>query len=832
MARAKARWGSTIMKSHLLLSAAIGALSLAAGQAYAADAAAAGAAATADVEEVVVFGRGEARQVQTLKARDLEAIAPGTSAVKAIEKLPGVNFQSADAFGSYEWSTRITIRGFNQNQLGFTLDGVPLGDMSYGNFNGLHISRAIASEDVGQVQLAQGAGSLETASTSNLGGTLKFFSRDPSREFGVYVAGTYGSSNTWRGFVRLESGELATGGRGYLSYAEQQADKWKGQGQQNQRQIDFKFVQPIGPATVTAFYDWSQRRENDYQDLSLEMAGRLGLNWDNITGQWAKAVSIADIYQANPAGDCTTNVYPSPIKCVDDAYYDAAGLRDDKLWAVSVASPLGEMLKVNATVYGHTNKGQGVWFTPYVPSPNNGVAGATTDNAPIAVRTTEYNIDRTGVIAGATAELGAHTIRFGGWYENNDFNQARRFYALNRAAPNRNSLEFMTGPFRTQWAYAFNTKTAQGYVEDLWTINEALKVNFGFKALRVENKAQTTFGAPVINGTITSEDGFLPQVGVTYKLDENNEFFADYTENMRAFGSAHTGLSPFATTQAGFDATVGKLKPEASKTGEAGWRFRTSSIQGVAAVYYVKFDNRQIGTSAGAGIIGNPTILANAGSVTSKGFETAATWTITPAWSLFGSYAYNDSTYDNDIRDASGAVTKQIAGKTTVDTPKHLLNAQVAFSQDGWYANLSAHYTSKRFFTYTNDQSVPATTTVDLSAGYRLPDVGLTKGLEVQVNVTNLLDKKYISTIGSNGFGYSGDNQTLLAAAPRQVFVTVRKQFCSARTRPAQAGRVPAGGANGRPLRAGGTIGGLGRSGWEEAGLASSSSEDRSDEQR
>ena len=37
----------------------------------------------------------------------------------------------------------INIRGFNQNQLGFTLDGVPLGDMSYGNTNGLHISRAI-----------------------------------------------------------------------------------------------------------------------------------------------------------------------------------------------------------------------------------------------------------------------------------------------------------------------------------------------------------------------------------------------------------------------------------------------------------------------------------------------------------------------------------------------------------------------------------------------------------------------------------------------------------------------------------------------------------------
>ena len=89
---------------------------------------------------------------------------PGTSPLKSIEKLPGVNFQAADPFGAYEWSTRITVRGFNQNRLGFTLDDVPLGDMTYGNHNGLHISRAIPSELVGRVVLSQGTGSIDTAS--------------------------------------------------------------------------------------------------------------------------------------------------------------------------------------------------------------------------------------------------------------------------------------------------------------------------------------------------------------------------------------------------------------------------------------------------------------------------------------------------------------------------------------------------------------------------------------------------------------------------------------------------------------------------------------------
>lgn len=36
----------------------------------------------------------------------------------------------------------ISLCGFNQNQSGFTPDGVPLGSTTRGNVNGLHVSRA------------------------------------------------------------------------------------------------------------------------------------------------------------------------------------------------------------------------------------------------------------------------------------------------------------------------------------------------------------------------------------------------------------------------------------------------------------------------------------------------------------------------------------------------------------------------------------------------------------------------------------------------------------------------------------------------------------------
>ncbi|MFM8754374.1 MAG: TonB-dependent receptor plug domain-containing protein, partial [Phenylobacterium sp.] len=186
------------MKSALISGASALALLLAASAATAAEDA-------ATIEELIIYGKGESRQVQAISTEEIQRVAPGTSPIKMVQKLPGVNFQSADAFGAYEWSTRISIRAFNQNQLGFTLDGVPLGDMSYGNHNGLHISRAIASEDLAGVELAQGSGALSVASTSTLGGALKFVSRTPSEELGADIAVTAGSREMRRVFLRAET---------------------------------------------------------------------------------------------------------------------------------------------------------------------------------------------------------------------------------------------------------------------------------------------------------------------------------------------------------------------------------------------------------------------------------------------------------------------------------------------------------------------------------------------------------------------------------------------------------------------------------------------------
>jgi iron complex outermembrane receptor protein len=118
-----------------------------------------------DLDAVSVIGSGEARQVQRITRENLDILPPGTSLQKTLNLLPGVNAQSADALGTNEQSMTLSLRGFNSTRLGYTLDGVPLGDGAYNNYNGLTINRALISENMAGAELAVGIGSLGTPSS-------------------------------------------------------------------------------------------------------------------------------------------------------------------------------------------------------------------------------------------------------------------------------------------------------------------------------------------------------------------------------------------------------------------------------------------------------------------------------------------------------------------------------------------------------------------------------------------------------------------------------------------------------------------------------------------
>lgn len=752
--------------------------------AFAQDTLPADAAAVEDAN-IIVFGRGETRQVQEVQSRDIVTLTPGTNALKAIEKLPSVNFQAADPFGNYEWSQRITIRSFSQNQLGFNFDGIPLGDMSYGNHNGLHITRAVSSENIGSVRVSQGAGSIGTQATNALGGTVETFSADPADYLGEHDLGaqgnlTYGSNETWRAFARLAFGSR-DGVRGYVSYGYGSTDKYKGQGTQDQHMGNAKVVIPVGDVTVDGWLSYSDRREQDYQDMSMGMIHRLGWNWDNTFPDYARAIDYASrlndvdrisntggspfpdgLYDYSGARVATGQVYPGNVTSADDAYYDASGLRKDWLGAVGVTTPLGEKASLKIKGYYHNNSGMGLWATPYTQSPNG---------VPMSIRTTEYNMDRIGVFGSVDFALGIQNFTVGGWYENNQFNQARRFYAFaSRTEPGLSFRDYPKNPFATQWEFDFTTDTIQYHVQDRIDLGK-LTVNLGWKGFKVTNEAEAIVQATFPEGKIKAEDWFQPHAGAAFELSSEAEVFAGFTQATRAFASATT-TGPFSTNQVGFDAIKDKLKPETSDTWEAGLRYHNSVFNGVIGAYLVNFHNRLLAVQVGSPIQGFASALQNVGNVRSFGFEAAGNLTLGGGFGLYASYSYTDATYRDDVLNQNGSVAAPVKGKTVVDSPRHMARGEINYERDGAFGRIGVNYMSRRYYTYTNDQSVPGRVIVDATVGYRFTDK-----LELQLNATNLLDKHYVGTIGSGGFGNSGDAQTLLVGAPAQFFATIKAGF-------------------------------------------------------
>ena len=739
----------------------LGATLLATGAAAQSPAPQAAKPAAEELEEIVIYSRGVVRQQQSVSAEQIDYLPAGTSPLKAIEKMPGVNFQSADPFGAYEWSTRIVVRGFNQNQMGFTLDGIPLGDMSYGNHNGLHISRAVPSENVGRVVLSQGSGALGTASTSNLGGTIEFYSADPGADMGARVDLTGGSDAMRRGLIRFDTGSLgAAGPRVSLTVADATAEKWKGAGEQDQRMYNIKIVQPIGEkGSLTAYYNQSERAENDYQDLSFDIIRRRGWEWDNFAPDWNAALRAAV--------SCAASGYSNAVVC-DDAYWNAAGIREDKLGYIALSLPASQSLSFDLKAYVHRNEGQGLWGTPYVPTPGG---------APLSVRTTEYDIDRKGAIATARWTLGTHQLEAGLWIETNDFGQARRFYPEpSLAGPTQQFTDFLAGPLLTQWQYSFDTKTQQYHLQDSINVSDDLRVNIGVKGMKVENTITTVTG-PAKAGTIDVSEAFLPQAGFAYSFADGAEFFGQYARNARAFVSANTA-GPFSTTAAGFQAIKDALQPETSATAELGLRFRASGVEGVLTAYRVSFEDRLLAIQQGPGIVGNPSVLANVGSVTTNGIEMAVNWRPLDHLSWFNSFAWNDSAFDNDY--TTNGVVVPVKGKTVPDAPEFLFKSELAYDNGQFFVRADANYVDSRYYTFLNQGKVPDYTVLNGSIGYRFAKLAFVEELTLQGSVTNATDELYISTVGSNGFvnaDPNGTSQTLLRGAPRQYFISLKAKF-------------------------------------------------------
>lgn len=817
--------------------------------------------ASDNASAIIVTGKST-RSATAIPQSEIQKILPGISPLKAIQTLPGVLYITADPWGYNEQNAQIFIHGFAGNQLGYTMDGVPLGDQSYGNYNGLSPQRAVISENVGRVVVSTGAGDLATASNSNLGGTVETFSSEPLDKLGIQASQTVGSYDTSRTFVRIDSGAFGAGGTnaGYISAARQRARAWDFNGKQGGYQANAKFVHDGKIGKLTLFFDYNDMTQPN-EDATVIFKPSAG---GTATAVQAYQPYTKPFYYPDFSGYRTAYLSaqgnsPSNVGSNYRNYYSDAQ-RTDFLGYARYEAQFSDRINWSTTAYIHHNDGAGVVAGPLGQSittaqpyldPNyaslptncrfggngNGVrpaactaltdaqaaaAGAAlvaaTGGSGLITRTTEYRIDREGVISALNVDLGAHKIELGGWFEHNSTTQWRRWYGVDVNNP-ASSTPYIrpldaAAPLFTQYQGEARINELQLHLQDSWQATERLLVQAGFKTsaqwangwFPVQPKAGSLSGLAggLPQGRINTLRWFLPAVGATYDFNGHEQVYFNVQKNLRQYQAylAGGGGPWFTGSQAAFDAFAQQGKPESSWTYEGGLRTRRSFSNGIGLeaqvnYYHVVFNDRLLAIStnpggiAGSGITGGTSILVNVGDVHTDGIDAAFTLRFGRTFSLYNAASYNLSEYQSDYTSAAtgiGAATGSCiggylvtggvvptCGKQLPGTPKWMNKTVATLSSGPFEAQLIGDFVGRRFSTFTNDASVPSYFLTSLRLAARLPEGVLPlRKAEIALNVTNLTDETGWSSLS---IGSATNSFSAYPIAPRQWFLTLSAAY-------------------------------------------------------
>jgi iron complex outermembrane receptor protein len=265
----------------------------------------------------------------------------------------------------------------------------------------------------------------------------------------------------------------------------------------------------------------------------------------------------------------------------------------------------------------------------------------------------------------------------------------------------------------------------------------------------------TGLGATVLPFQIhTKYNKALPNVGVTYKLDDSSSIFADYTsainapvnDDLYAIAALGSGTTPGAPGGIG-------VKPETSTTTEAGYRYQTPMINATVDAYYLT-DRNHIVQSYNQ-TTGDTTDI-NDGSVFYYGLEALLGVNPIENMTVVQSFAWEHSFYNANLP-YSATVMIPAKGKAAADTPDLVIGERVTYKWNNVDLGLQAKYVDKRFVTILDDLAVPAYTTVDADIRFHLDDV-TTAGTYLQFNVLNILNEQYIGSIPTGKFT---DNSSL-----------------------------------------------------------------------
>lgn len=307
-----------------------------------------------------------------------------------------------------------------------------------------------------------------------------------------------------------------------------------------------------------------------------------------------------------------------------------------------------------------------------------------------------------------------------------------------------------------------------------WTREEKSARIYGWNAFGPNNVTfsntlflpQTPNGAPVSSGTREFDD-FTWRVAANYQVSDVLNAWASYARGRR----------PDVIS---FDSNVPELfvevPAELVDSYEIGgfWTFEATTLQ--ASAFYSEYQNFQTGRFDPNNAV---FITDNAGAATQYGFEAQLDHTFNELVTVFATYAYNFSEFD-DTDDQGNP--QEFAGNTFRLSPDHAVSLGVLSEFDLPAGRLSIIPTwtwqSEVFFDNDNDLTDAVQDErqgdygiVDLKVRYDAPGEAYYAALFVE----NLLDEQYIIDAGNTGDAFG--IPTFIAGGPRMIGLRVGAQF-------------------------------------------------------
>lgn len=706
-----------------------------------------------NIEEIIIMGAGEVRSSHKLTIEAIERQAPVTDALSMLDRLPGVNVGSGDAFGGDDWTSSFSIRGFGLNQMGVVVDDFPLGQTNYGG--GTKPNRFIESENLSSVELQQGASDTGTPSTQALAGSISYTSRKPSEEFGLHTTFTGGSNNMRRGFLRVDTGEIAdTNTFAYVSYSDTKYDHWMDYGadaEYSRKHLEVDLLHKFeGGGSLEFRYILNDRHANNYDSVSVE-------EWrenpwdDGIHGPWT---NNTDSSKGGTMG------------------YNAQGWGDprkDDLFTVKGEFTLGEF-DVKALAYKHTQEGQGYWPWQCIyendgpMSPTAGPSVCDTDAEGRANLATQYISnyanDRRGATLNISREYAGHEISFGGWYQDQLRTPFRTYHDVIDPAA---GPEWNEDVVWYEQQDEFHSKTIMAFVEDkISLMDDRLTVLVGAQLQQTDiDYTDLRWG-----GENSYDGGFFlaPRFGMVFNANDNTEIFASFTRNF-------SNVVDYQVKN-----YVEGVKNEAANSFDFGVRYRTDWLTMSLTGYHIKFNDRitYVGYSidpeeSGSRAYNTDGLYINTGEQSVSGGELGVLANLTDEIDLYvsASRLIGD---DISLSDAETDLQGNVISTTYEDIKNKDFSifSELSYRTDEFGIAVNAAYEDAREGNWDGAESAPSYLLFGLYANYNF-SVANVENIGLRLNVHNLFDRAYLSGVAKQGNFYVG--------APRTVTLTLDLRF-------------------------------------------------------